>query len=86
MRVADGRYVRHSSFHLLLGTDDGLPLFQMDATFCLQPGVEPGSLRLASFNFPARFVRASGPGPLELDPQDPDAAYARETSFVFSRR
>lgn len=85
MRVADGRYVRHSSFRLLLGTDDSLPLFQMDATFCPQPGVEPGSVRLASFNFPTRFVRASG-GPLGLDPQDPSPAYAEETSFVFTRR
>ncbi|GLY93854.1 sigma-70 family RNA polymerase sigma factor [Actinoplanes sp. NBRC 103695] len=85
MRVTDGRYVRHSSFRLVLGADDGLPLFQMDATFCPQPGVSPGSVRLASFNFPARFVRASG-GPLGLDPQDPGAAYAEETSFVFTRR
>ena len=84
LRVADGRYVRHASFRLRLDPDDGQVLFQMDATFCPAPGTAPGSVRLASYNFPARFVRATGAGPLGLDPEETGTAYAGETSYRFT--
>ncbi|MEV7627941.1 sigma-70 family RNA polymerase sigma factor [Actinoplanes sp. NPDC089786] len=84
LRAADGRYVRHSSFRLRLDPDDGQVLFQMDATFCPAPGATPGSVRLASYNFPVRFVHATGDGPLGLDPEETGAAYAGETSYRFT--
>jgi hypothetical protein len=83
LRVADGRYVRHASFGMMLGSDDGGLLFQMDATFCPRPGVEPRSVRLASFNYPGRFVRVRGEQ-LKLDPEEAGDAYTRETSFVIT--
>ncbi|MEV6495033.1 AbfB domain-containing protein, partial [Actinoplanes sp. NPDC051633] len=85
LRVADGRYVRHESFGLRLGWDDGGPLFLMDATFCPRPGAEPRSVRLASFNYPGRFVRVRG-GLLGLDPEVAGDTYAEETSFLITRR
>lgn len=80
LRTRDGRYVRHSSFRLVLGEDDGLPLFEMDATFCPRPGAGPGGVRLASFNYPGRFLRVRD-DELWLDPEEPGAGYLRQSTF-----
>jgi Alpha-L-arabinofuranosidase B (ABFB) domain len=51
-RAADGRYLRHSQWQLVLSQDDGSGLFREDATFCPQPGSISGSASLRSYNYP----------------------------------
>ncbi|GAA1639622.1 sigma-70 family RNA polymerase sigma factor [Actinoplanes couchii] len=67
LRYADGRYVRHSSFQLVLDEVEDSLLFREDATFCTRPGVAAGTVRFTSVNYPDRFLRAGGRD-LRLDP------------------
>lgn len=70
-----GRYLRHSSMHLVLQNPDGTKIFREDATFCLHQGKNGTGISLASFNYPDRYIRhyqrilyiASNGGPNPFD-------------------
>jgi hypothetical protein len=82
LRLADGRYIRHSSFRLVLATDTD-PLFRVDATYCARPGA--GGVRLQSFNYRDRYVRHRGDD-IWLDPGESNANFLAESSFLVSPR
>ena len=79
----DDRYMRHAQFHLIVGKDEESDLFRADATFCPQAGAGPGTVRLASLNYPDRFVRVRD-GKLELDPGETTPEYERESTFTLT--
>jgi RNA polymerase sigma factor (sigma-70 family) len=83
LRSADGRYVRHASFRIMLSEQEDRQLFRQDATFCAQPGPGPGTVRLTSSNYPDRFVRVRN-GQLRLDPREPGAGYTASTTFTIT--
>ncbi|MBB4693098.1 sigma-70 family RNA polymerase sigma factor [Paractinoplanes abujensis] len=85
MRSADGRYVRHASFRILLNTDENRDLFRRDATFCPRPGPQPGTVRLVSLNYPDRMVHLRG-NELWLDPEQTDQAYVADSAFTIADR
>jgi RNA polymerase sigma factor (sigma-70 family) len=80
-RVADGRYLRHASWRLMLGRPDGTNLFRGDATFCPRAGSTATSISLESANFRGRFVRHVGPA-LWIDPDDGRAAFRADSAFL----
>ena len=84
LRFADGRYIRHSSFRLVLGTDSD-PLFRKDATFCAQPGAGSDQTRLQSFNYRDRYVRHRG-DEIWLDPDEGTGNFLAESSFLVAPR
>ena len=84
LRFADGRYVRHSSFRLVLATDND-PLFRKDATFCAQPGATSDHTRLQSFNYRDRYVHHRG-DEIWLDPDETTGTFLAETSFLITPR
>ncbi|MBL7253515.1 sigma-70 family RNA polymerase sigma factor [Paractinoplanes lichenicola] len=84
MRSADGRYVRHASFRILLNTDENRDLFRRDATFCPRPGPQPGTVRLVSLNYPDRMMHLRG-DELWLDPEQAGDAYVEESTFAVTR-
>ncbi|WP_250008223.1 sigma-70 family RNA polymerase sigma factor [Actinoplanes sp. M2I2] len=81
LRAGDGRWFRHASFRIMLSPEEDRELFRMDSTFCPRPGPGPGTVRLASFNYPDRLVRVVD-GQLRLDPQQTDAAFLRSATFT----
>ncbi|WP_157751554.1 sigma-70 family RNA polymerase sigma factor [Actinoplanes derwentensis] len=81
LRSADGRYVRHASFRIVLAGEEDSRLFHEDATFCIVPGAAPGTIRLASANYPDRFVHAPD-RQLLLDPGEPAAEYLEDSTFT----
>ncbi|GIE29533.1 hypothetical protein Ait01nite_025780 [Actinoplanes italicus] len=83
LRTADGRYVRHSSFRLVVAPADDRQLFRQDATFCAQQGPEAGTVRLTSANYPNRFVREFN-GRFQLDLIQPGAGYVEDTTFTLT--
>ena len=84
LRAADGRYFRHVSFRIALNKEEDRELYRRDATFCPQPGAEAGTVRLASLNYPDRYVRVLN-GQLRLDPQDAGAVFQQESTFTIAR-
>ncbi|MEE6261646.1 sigma-70 family RNA polymerase sigma factor [Plantactinospora sonchi] len=80
-RAEDGRYLRHSSWRLRLGADEGTRLFRGDATFCVRAGAVPGSVSLESANYPGWFLRHRN---LELwvDQAVPGAQFPADASFL----
>lgn len=80
-RAADGRYLRHYYLRLRLSADDGTQLFREDATFCVQPGPVPGSVRLHSHNYPGSALRVRDGG-IFLDGDNGTKEYARDSSFI----
>jgi len=80
-RFTDGRYLRHSSWRLVLGQADGTSLFRGDATFCPRAGSAPASISLESANYPGRFVRHVGVA-LWIDPDDGRAGFGPDSSFL----
>jgi hypothetical protein len=80
LRVADGRYVRHSSFRLVLGTDSD-PLFRVDATFCPRRGSGADEIRLQSFNYRDRYVHHRG-DEVWLDPGQNTERFLAESTFI----
>ena len=55
-RTADGRYLRHYNWRLVLHESDGTQIFRGDATFCARAGASPGSWRFESANYPGHFL------------------------------
>ena len=82
LRFADGRYIRHSSFRLVLGTGSD-SLFRQDATFCARPVATGGDIRLQSFNYRDRYVHRRG-DEIWLDPDADTDAFRGESSFVLA--
>jgi len=52
-----GSYIRHSGFTLLLNANDGSKIFNEDATFCPQAGLNGQGSTIRSFSYPTRFFR-----------------------------
>ncbi|HWS36763.1 MAG TPA: sigma-70 family RNA polymerase sigma factor [Actinoplanes sp.] len=83
LRYADGRYVRHASFRLVLSAPEDSRLFREDATFCTRPGTAPATIRFTSLNYSGRFVRTVG-RELRLEPAEPGATYLSDSTFVLT--
>ncbi len=49
-RNVPGNFLRHAAFRVRLNPNDNTDLFRRDATFCAQPGLSVGTVRLASIN------------------------------------
>lgn len=81
LRYADGRYVRHASFRIVLGAPQDSRLFREDATFCAQAGTDPGTIRFTSANYSGRFIRAVG-RELRLEPAEPGGTYLSDSTFT----
>jgi hypothetical protein len=56
-RNVPGNFLRHANFRVRLNGNDNSDLFRRDATFCPQPGLTAGSVRLASINELGASVR-----------------------------
>jgi RNA polymerase sigma factor (sigma-70 family) len=82
-RLADGRYLRHSSWRLQAFPDDGSELFRGDATFCVRPGSRPDSVSLESSNYPGYFVHRRD-REIWVDRSDATRQFALDTSFRVS--
>jgi hypothetical protein len=52
-----GQYLRHSGFELYLNTNDNSTLFQQDATFCPQPGVNGQGYSFPALMYSNRYIR-----------------------------
>jgi hypothetical protein len=82
-----GNFLRHADFRVRLGANDGTDLFRRDATFCAQPGLSAGSVRLASVNELGTSIRhyaeevwvASSGG---AHPYDNPVSYAEDVSWA----
>jgi RNA polymerase sigma factor (sigma-70 family) len=79
-RSRDGRYLRHASWRMRLNRHEGTELFRADATFCVRPGLVPGSVSLESANYPGAFLRHRGTE-LWVDPSDGSSAFRADASF-----
>jgi Alpha-L-arabinofuranosidase B (ABFB) domain/Glycosyl hydrolases family 2, sugar binding domain/Glycosyl hydrolases family 2 len=85
-RNVPGNYLRHANFRVQLNANDGSDLFRRDATFCAQPGMFAGSVRLGSVNELGANVRhfadevwvASNGG---AHPYDGATLYGEDTSW-----
>jgi hypothetical protein len=77
---AHGRYLRHRNFRIRFDANDGTALFAHDATFTAKPGSSPGSVTLASVNYPGRVVHHRGRR-LWLDHRRHTAAFRAGSSF-----
>jgi hypothetical protein len=80
LRAANGMYLRHQNYRIRLGTDDGSTLFAQDASFYAQSGTENGSVRLQSYNYPARYLRHRD-YELWLDEDDGSDLFRDDSSF-----
>lgn len=80
IRDQDGHYLRHSSFRLQTGTEDGTALFRRDATFCPRAGLVDRSIALESLNFPGFFLRHVGPE-LWIDQFDGSTSFRAQSAF-----
>ncbi|MCE0537950.1 sigma-70 family RNA polymerase sigma factor [Kineosporia rhizophila] len=56
-RLADGDYLRHSSWRLRSAPDPGTALFRGDATFCAIAGSTADSVSFEAANYPGWFLR-----------------------------
>ncbi|KAI0146851.1 Arabinosidase B [Xylariaceae sp. FL1272] len=84
-----GSFIRHSSYALVVNSNDGSKIFQEDATFCQVSGLDGQGSTLRSFSYPARNWRhynallyiAGNGGPMAFD--NP-SVYSQDVSFVVS--
>lgn len=76
-----GQWLRHRSYRLRLGANDGTALFKNDATFCPESGVTAGSVRLRSHNYPTMLVHARN-GEVWVDTDVSGDAFRAESSLV----
>jgi RNA polymerase sigma factor (sigma-70 family) len=80
-RLADGQYLRHSSWKLRSYPPSSADtLFNVDATFCPHPGAVAGSISLTSYNYPNAFLHRRGTD-LWVDEDDGSAAFGADSSF-----
>ncbi|MCA2218714.1 sigma-70 family RNA polymerase sigma factor [Jidongwangia harbinensis] len=80
LRSGDGRYVRHSSWRLVLAVAEDAPLFRSDATFCPQRAAD-GAVRLRSHNYPGSYVHRRG-DEMWVDRAEPTDDFTAESTFV----
>ena len=81
LRTPRGEHLRHSSWRLVAGRDEGTALFRRDATFCARPGLTAGSVALESANYPGWFVRHVG-DELWVDQSDGSAGFRADSSYL----
>ncbi|MGA5302338.1 AbfB domain-containing protein [Nucisporomicrobium flavum] len=79
-RAGDGRYLRHFDYRLRFDATDDSDLFRNDATFCPQPGLPAGTVRLSSKNYPDHVVHRRGTD-LYIDEPDGSATFTADSSF-----
>jgi RNA polymerase sigma factor (sigma-70 family) len=79
LRFADGRYVRHNSWRLVLAAEE-TPLFRSDATFCPQRAAD-GAVRLRSHNYPSYYMHRRGEE-MWVDQTEPTEAFTADSTFV----
>ncbi|GGK98171.1 AbfB domain-containing protein [Mangrovihabitans endophyticus] len=83
-----GQYLRHSGYRLQKASNDGSAVFQQDATFCAQPGLNggAGNVSMESFNYPgyhwrhyaeAVYIASNGGG----NTWDNPGSYAADTTW-----
>jgi hypothetical protein len=80
LRFADGRYVRHNSWRLVLATAEPASLFRSDATFCPQRAAG-GAVRLRSHNYPSYYMHRRG-DEMWVDQEETTGTFAAESTFV----
>ncbi|KAJ7340667.1 glycoside hydrolase family 54 protein, partial [Mycena albidolilacea] len=56
-RDTAGSFIRHSSFALLVNTNDGTKQFKEDATFCPQTGLNGQRNSIRAWGYPTRYFR-----------------------------
>lgn len=84
-----GSFIRHSNYELMLDPYDGTKLFNEDATFCTEAGLDGQGTTFRSWSYPARYWRhynailyiASNGGPHDFDNPNP---FNEDVSFVVS--
>ncbi|CZT22933.1 probable Probable alpha-N-arabinofuranosidase B [Ramularia collo-cygni] len=82
-----GSFIRHNNFVLKLGTNDGSKIFNEDATFCPQAGLNGQGNSIRAWGYPTRYIRhysevgyiASNGGP---DTFDNANSFNNDVSFV----
>ncbi|GLY17197.1 hypothetical protein Kisp01_42120 [Kineosporia sp. NBRC 101677] len=79
-RLADGEYLRHSSWRLRSAPDAGTALFRGDATFCAGAGSTADSIWLEAANYPGWFLRHRGLQ-LWVDQDDGSKQFHADRSF-----
>jgi RNA polymerase sigma factor (sigma-70 family) len=80
LRFADGRYVRHSSWRLVLATEEPVALFRSDATFCPQRAAD-GAVRLQSHNYRSYYMHRRG-DEMWVDQEESTGTFTAESTFV----
>ena len=80
-RSPDGRYLRHASWRVQLGQDEGTVLFRGDATFCVRDGYLPGSVSFEASNYPGWFLRHRN-FELWVDHSDGSPLFRTDSSFL----
>jgi hypothetical protein len=82
-----GSYIRHSNYELYLDATDGSALFETDATFCPETGLNGEGTSIRSWSYPTNYFRhydyllyiASNGGP---DDYDSTITYNNDTTFI----
>ena len=79
-RAADGRYLRHYNWRLVLHEIDDTSVFREDATFCARQSSARGSWRFESANYPGRFLYHKGTE-LWVEEDDGTRAFSGKSTF-----
>ncbi|WP_158842352.1 family 43 glycosylhydrolase [Saccharothrix deserti] len=79
-QAANGMFLRHRDYRVLLEANTGTPTFRGDATFCAVTGSVTGSVSLVSFNFPDRRLRHRN-FELWVDANQDTAQFRADSSF-----
>ncbi|KAJ7051002.1 alpha-L-arabinofuranosidase B-domain-containing protein [Mycena amicta] len=89
LRDTANSYIRHSGFQLFVNANDGSKLFQEDATYCPQAGLNGQGNSIRSWSYPTHYFRhfnailyaASNGGPSDFDSA---TLFNDDVSFVVS--
>jgi hypothetical protein len=79
-QTRSGLFLRHQDWRLRVDANTGEPLFRADATFCATAGSVAGSVSLASYNHPSRWIRHRDQA-LWLDTYEDTASFRADSSF-----
>ena len=75
-----GQYLRHSNFRIHSDPSDGSNGFNLDATFCVQPGLSGDNISLESKNYPGYYIRHRN-AELWLDPFQDTSQYREDATW-----
>jgi YVTN family beta-propeller protein len=75
-----GQVLRHEAYRLKLGVSDGSAIFNNDATFCPETGLDGTGVTLRSKNYPERVLRQINQE-IWLDLVVADPAFAADATF-----